>query len=292
MTTFRNQDLVLQVSTDFDPSTLRLDQYEAFLDALCGDREYQKDAIRTTCRFLAGGQYESTRQLAEANYATNNVLAERYGSLDNLIRALPFSERLACSIDLATATGKSYVLYGIARILLAESIVDRVLVLCPSLTIESGLTAKFKSLSSDAALLSHIPSDVEFRTPEIRDANFTTGPGDICIENIAATYEHVSSSVRDSFAGKGDRTLVLNDEAHHIYSPPTGMQAIKKWKEFLDSETYGFQRIVGVSGTCYTGNDYFSDVVHRYSLRTAMEEGQVKQVEYVDKDERCPFRGR
>jgi type III restriction enzyme len=285
MTAFRNEDLVLRVATDFDPELVQLARYEAFLDALCGDREYQKDAIRAACRFLAGGQYQSTRELAEANYSANPTLSERYGSLAGLVGALPFPDHLACSIDLATGTGKSWVLYGIARILLAEDVVDRVLVLCPSLTIESGLTAKFKSLSADATLLAHIPEDAAFRTPEISDANVTTGPGDICVENIAATYAHVRSSVRDSFVGKGDRTLVLNDEAHHIYSPPTGMQAIKKWKSFLEDETYGFRRIVGVSGTCYIGNDYFSDVVHRYSLRTAMEDGQVKQVEYVAKDE-------
>ncbi len=176
-------------------------------------------------------------------------------------------------------------MYGIARILLAEGVVDRVLVLCPSLTIESGLTSKFKTFSADADLLDVMPLDVVFRTPEITDANVTTGPGAICVENIAATYAHVLSSVRDSFLGRGSSTLVLNDEAHHIYSPPTGLQAIKKWKEFLDSASFGFTRIVGFSGTCYVGNDYFPDVISRYSLRQAMEEGRVKEVQYVAKDE-------
>ena len=39
---------------------------------------------------------------------------------------------------------------------------------------------------------------------------------------------------------------------------------------------------VGVSGTCYVGDAYFSDVIHRYSLRQAIEEKFVKKVEYVD----------
>ena len=60
--TFRNDDLVLRVREDFDPSLLNLDQYEAFIDALCGDREYQKEAIRVVCRFLAGGQYALNRK--------------------------------------------------------------------------------------------------------------------------------------------------------------------------------------------------------------------------------------
>ena len=71
MTSFRNEDLVLIAQPDYNPELLNLDAYEAFLDALCEDREYQKDAIRTVCRFLAGGEYASTRALAEENYANN-----------------------------------------------------------------------------------------------------------------------------------------------------------------------------------------------------------------------------
>lgn len=286
MTLFSNQELVLGVKSDYDPSLLRLDRYEAFIDALCGDREYQKHAIRTVCRFLGGGQYVSTSALAEENfYASNAVLGEKYGSLDGLLGVLPFPDRLACCVDLATGTGKSWVMYGVARILLAEGVVDRVLVLCPSLTIESGLGAKFKASSRDRTLRQLLPSGAVFANPEITDANSTTGPGDICIENIDATYKHVRSSVRDSFLGKGATTLVLNDEAHHVFSPPTGERSLKRWKEFLDDPDFGFERIVGVSGTCYIDNDYSPDVVSRYSLRQAMEEGRVKEVRYVSKDE-------
>lgn len=286
MTTFRNEDLVLRVTPNYDPTVLALDAYEAFLDALCEDREYQKEAIRTVCRFLAGGEYTSARDLAQDNYERNPVLGERYRSLDGLLSALPFPDKLACSIDLATGTGKSWVMYGIARILLAEGVVDRALVLCPSLTIETSLRTKFKKFSADSRLLDLIPVNRSFRVPEITSADVTTGPGAICVENIAATYEHVGSSVRDSFLGNGDRTLVLNDEAHHIYSPiAQGDAAVKKWKSFLDDPSYGFSRIVGFSGTCYRGNDYFADVVGRYSLREAMEAGRVKQVHYVHKDE-------
>ena len=48
--TFRNEDLVLKVSTNIDTSVWNEAQYEAFLDELCGTREYQKDSIRTTLR--------------------------------------------------------------------------------------------------------------------------------------------------------------------------------------------------------------------------------------------------
>lgn len=283
-TAFRNEDLVLRVRADYDPSLIRLDRYEAFLDALCGDREYQKDAIRTACRLVGGGQYRTTTDLAEESYAANSVLGQRYGSLDGLLAAIPFPDKLSASVDLATATGKSWVIYGIARILLAENVVDRVLVLCPSLTIEAGLGAKFRMLSGDPTLHDLIPSDAAFRNPAITDANVTTGAGDICIENIDATYKHVRSSVRDSFVGRGQTTLVLNDETHHVFSPPVGQASVRRWKEFLDAEEFGFTRVVGFSGTCYRGNDYFADVVFRYSLRAAMEDGRVKQVRYDVKD--------
>ncbi len=286
MSTFRNEDLVLTVRSDYDPRRIRLERYEAFLDALCGDREYQKDAVRSVCRFLAGGEYGSTAELAEENYAQNVVLGDRYGSLEGLRAALPFPEKLACSVDLATATGKSWVMYGVAHILLAEGIVDRVLVLCPSLTIESGLRVKFKRFAGDATLRDLTPEDAAYRTPEIVDATVTTQPGNICIENIHATYENVRSSVRDSFGeGRGESTLVLNDEAHHVFTPPTGDRAIRRWKEFLDDEEFGFARVAGFSGTCYVGNDYFADVVSRYSLREALEDGRVKDIRYVAKDE-------
>jgi hypothetical protein len=52
--------------------------------------------------------------------------------------------------------------------------------------------------------------------------------------------------------------------------------------ERLENVDYGFRMVVGVSGTCYVADEYFTDVVHRYSLRQAIEERFVKTVEYVD----------
>lgn len=280
MTTFHNEDLVLAVRGDVDPSTLNLDVYEGFLEALCSSRDFQKQAIRTACRYLGGGEYVSTTQLASENFDANPKLADRYGTLKQMVAALPFADTLGCSIDLATGTGKSYVMYGIARILLAAGIVDRVLILCPSVTIEAGLTVKFKALSGSEQLRAEIPTDAVIANPNIVDANTTTKFGDICIENIHATFEHVNASVRDSFAGKGATTLVLCDEAHHMFTPPGRDRDIRRWKEFLDNPEFGFARIAGFSGTCYVGNEYFTDVVYRYSIRQAMEEGVVKQVNY------------
>jgi type III restriction enzyme len=173
-------------------------------------------------------------------------------------------------------------MYGIARMMLAEGAVDQALVLCPSNTIEAGLTEKFRSLSADRTLKDLLPADSKIANPRIINASNTIQKGDICIENIHATYINTKSAIEDSLIGKGERTLVLNDEAHHLMSPSD--TALKKWKEFLLDSKYGFQFIVNVSGTCYIGDDYFTDVIHRFSLRDSIEEKFVKSIRYVAED--------
>jgi len=280
--TFRNEDLVLHVSQNYDPQTLDLSKYEPFLDALCGPREYQSDAIRETVRYFLGGQYLNTEELATQNYQSNPKLQEKYSSLKAFIKTLQLPDCLSCSIDHATGTGKSYVMYGIARILLAEGAVDQVLVLCPSITIETGLTEKFRSLSGDRILKDVLPENAKILNPRIVNATGTIEKGDICIENIHATRINTKSAIEDSLTGKGSRTLVLNDEAHHLMNELDS--DLKQWKGFLLDEKYGFRYIVNVSGTCYIGNEYFADVIHRYSLRSAIEDRMVKTISYVEED--------
>jgi type III restriction enzyme len=280
--TFQNKDLILKVSLNYDPKRFDPNKYEAFLDALCGDREYQKEAIRETVRYFLGGEYKSLKNLAEENYYKNPKLQEKYSSFEDFLNHLQLPDKLSCSLDHATATGKSYVMYGIARMMLAEGAVDQALVLCPSNTIEAGLTEKFRSLSADRTLKDLLPADSKIANPRIINASNTIQKGDICIENIHATYINTKSAIEDSLIGKGERTLVLNDEAHHLMSPSD--TALKKWKEFLLDSKYGFQFIVNVSGTCYIGDDYFTDVIHRFSLRDSIEEKFVKSIRYVAED--------
>jgi len=281
---FKNQDLVLKVSPNVDQAKFDISKYEAFLDALCGDREYQKDAIRETLRYLHGGQYNSVKDLAKENYQQNPVLQDLYPSLEDFYKHLQLPDKLSCTLDLATATGKSYVIYGIARIMLAEGAVNQVLVLCPSNTIEAGLTEKFRNLSADRTLKELLPSTAVISNPRIINASQTIQRGDICIENIHATYERTKSSIEDSLVGKGERTLVINDEVHHMANPPARDWALKKWKEFLLDPGYNFKYIVGDSGTCYVGNDYFTDVIYRFPLRESIEERFVKTIDYVAED--------
>ncbi len=280
---FKNQDLVLMVDKNIDPSILNLNKYEPFLDALCSSREYQKEAIRESVRFLLGGRYKNIKDLAEENYHKNENLQEKYSSEKNFYKTLPLADKLNCSIDLATATGKSYVMYGIAQIMLCEGAIDRVLVLCPSLTIEDGLTEKFEDLSGNKILKEVLPKGSKSKNPGVVNGSQTINKGDICIENIHAVYEKNRSSIRDSFENKGDRTLVLSDEAHHIYSPIN--KDLKKWESFLNDSKFNFKYLVGLSGTCYIKDEYFSNVIYRYSLKTAIEERQVKDIQYVYEDQ-------
>jgi type III restriction enzyme len=280
--TFQNKDLVLKVSPNYDPKRFDPNKYEAFLDALCGDREYQKEAIREATRYFLGGEYQSLKELAEKNYHNNPKLQEKYSSFEDFLNNLQLPNKLSCSLDHATATGKSYVMYGIARIMLAEGAVDQVLVLCPSNTIEAGLTEKFRSLSADRTLKDLLPVNSKIVNPRIINASNTIQKGDICIENIHATYINTKSAIEDSLVRKGERTLVLNDEAHHLMSPSD--TALKKWKEFLLDPKYGFKFIVNVSGTCYIGDDYFTDVIHRFPLRDSIDEKFVKSIRYVAED--------
>ena len=277
--TFKNDDLVLKVTTNIDPAVWDEARYEPFIYELCGPRKYQMDAIWTVMRYMAGGQYANLRALAEANFKANHELEPRYGSWRGMESHLQLPDQLACSLDMATGTGKSYVLYGAAAILLAEGLVDRVLVLCPSNTIEAGLLAKFRDLAGNADLRDLLPDNAKTRAPKIINASETIVDGSICVENYHAILQHVKSSIRDSLSGKGDRVAVLNDEAHHVANG-TGAN-VKRWKEFLLNPDYGFRYILGVSGTCYIGDEYFADVVNRYSLRQAIEQRFVKKVQYV-----------
>ena len=280
---FSVDQLVLPVSESVDPSALNLGHYDDFLQTLTGGRPFQIEALASALRLLFGGRYASTEALASEAFWASEHLQRRYGTIERLLEAIPFPQKLACSLDLATATGKSYVLYGLARIALNEGLVDRVLVLCPSLTIEDGLRDKFDRLTGDGDLTDLLPDRTGHRIPDIVNGGSTVRAGQICIENVHATYARTGSSIADSFKGHGGSTLVLSDEAHHIYAPQGKEE--KLWKQFLADPGYGFRYHVGVSGTCYVGDEYFSDVVYRYSIGKAMDERTVKEVFYLDRDD-------
>ena len=277
-------DLILKVRKSYDKTKLNLTVWEDYLDILCGNREYQKEAITTAIIYLASGEYQSINQLARENYQNNQDLQNLYLTESDFIKSLPLKDKLSGVIDLATATGKSYVIYGIAQIMLSLGLVSKVLILCPSLTIESGLIEKFKEKSSDTRLKASIPETALYRNPRIIDANSTIRDGDICVENIHAVYTGTGSSIIDSLKDCGEKTLILSDEIHHAYNT-SGENDIRKWKAFLLNEGFNFKYMLGFTGTAYVENEYFTDVIYRFSLRDAMEKSFVKLVEYVAEDE-------
>ena len=279
----KESDLVLRIKANYDPSVFNLAVWNNYLDALCGTREYQKEAIKTSILYLASGYYHTVSQLVHENYIDNSFLREKYKREADFLGALPIKDKLSGVIDLATATGKSYVIYGVAQIMLSMGIVKRVLVLCPSITIERELLIKFNALSQRKDLKNAIPGDSLLFNPHIIDASSTICPGDICVENIHAVYDKTATSIRDSFSSGGQDTLVLSDEIHHAYNS-SGESDIRKWKEFLIG-SYNFTYLLGFTGTAYVNNEYFSDVIYRYSLKQAIEDKIVKSIEYVAKDD-------
>lgn len=286
---FKQSDLVLKVKQIYDPEKIDLALWMPYINSLCGDRDYQKEAIKNAVVYLASGNYSSLSELISENYASNQELHDKYATEEEFLKSVQLAEKLYATIDLATGTGKSYVIYGISQIMLGLGLVDRVLVLCPSLTIEAGLTEKFELLSGSANLKRLIPVTAVIKNPSIVNANSTVKIGDLCVENIHAVYETTGSSIADSFSGSGERVLVLNDEAHHIFNKVSGASvenaSIKKWKSFLMSKDYGFHMMLGFTGTAYIDDDYFPDVIYRYSLRSAIEAGVVKNVDYVKEDD-------
>lgn len=288
---FNTQDLVLKVNTrSYDPEKVDLASWTRFLDVLCQTREFQKEAIKTAIIYLASGRYSSIEDLVSENYKTNDQLRIRYAAESDYINKLQLKKKIAATIDLATGTGKSYVMYGIAQIALGLGLVDKVLVLGPpSLTIEAGLKKKFEECLTNPLLKNSIPEGANFRNPKLISADETILEGSICIENINAVYAKTGSSILDSLVYKGQTCLVLCDEVHHAFNTVDGSdeaaKSIKKWKEFLLDDTFSFKYILGFTGTAYINNEYFNDVIYRYSLRQAIESKFVKSVNYVVEDE-------
>ena len=288
---YKTSDLVLKIDANYNPIQLPLHDWERYIDILVNGRQYQKEAIKNVIIYLASGLYNNTKDLIEKNWndSSNVEIKNRYSSLDDYQGYLQIPNKLSASVDLATGSGKSYVIYGIAQIMLGLGLVDRVLVLCPSLTIEDGLIEKFTELSSDSKLIKAIPDGAKWKNPSIKSADVTIKEGDICVENIHAVYETTGSSIRDSFSKKGETTLVLNDEAHHIFNKVEGRdnesKNLKKWKEFLLNPEFDFKYLAGFTGTAYIDDEYFNDVIYRYSLRQAVDDKMVKMVDYVSKDD-------
>jgi len=288
---YKNSDFILQMD-DFSPEVLSvINKYDAFLEALTtADFEHVREAIRKSIHFFVSDKYANTEQVAVHTFKVSEKLQNRYGNLSKYLEHVKIKNKRSYSIDLATGTGKSWVIYGVAQIMLAEGLVDKVLVLCPSLIIEEELKKKFERFSGDAVLTRILEElEADYPSPAIKSANDPILNGDICVENIHAAYQRTGSSIEDSFMGKGERTLVVSDEAHHIYSEADA--AVKKWFGFITNEEYGFNYLLGLSGTPYIGDEYFHDVIYRYGIKQAMDDGIVKKIDYKVEEESTKDKG-
>jgi len=279
---FHVEDLILKVERSKDVEE-KLDSYEPFFDSLF-DQEYYflKQAAREALGYLLSDKYRDLRDLADENFINNVKLQQKFSNKETLRKSLQLHNKKICTLDLATGTGKSFLIYAIAQVALSIGIVDKVLVLCPSVTIEEGLREKFNTFAGNAELIESLPKNNKV-IPRIVDANQTVLNNDICVENIHVVYENTNSSIKDSFELSGTRTLILNDEAHHIYNKVSGNDIgnIKKWKLFLANELFNFKYIVNLTGTPYIENEYFCDVIYRYSIIKAITEKIVKVPNYL-----------
>lgn len=277
---YKQDDFVLKVRDFSDQTNAIVGKYEAYLDAITTEPfEHVREAIRVGLRFLVSSQYKNTYDLALENWENNSKLQLKYNAFEQYLLNIQIQDRKAVNIDLATGTGKSWAIYGLAQLALAEGLVDKVLVLCPSLTIEEELKKKFERLAGSQVnqqILTELGA--VYSAPSIKNANVPILSGDICVENIHAVYQRTGSSIRESFAGKGQRVLVISDEAHHIYSPEEA--GTKRWFEFITSPEFEFSYHIGLTGTPYIGNDYFHDVIYRYGIKQAIEDEIVKKIDY------------
>ena len=286
---YKESDLVLQVSKNVDSKVWDEGKYSTFFDILFRNRQYQLEATETALRYLNSGEYSCLEELVKENFDKNEVLQDRFnGNVNSIIADVGLPSKMSATIDLATGTGKSYVMYALAVCMLAEKKVDRVLVLVPSITIEKELTEKFKLLAENEQLNASLGKG--FVVPAIVNGDQTIVENSIAIENRDAIYKSQENrnSIVDSIAGKGERTLVLNDEVHHVYYSEGN-----QWKEFIEDKAgrnINFKYVIGLTGTAYKkrsqssdANEYLSDVIYRYSLKEAIEQGFVKDIEYIDR---------
>jgi type III restriction enzyme len=283
----------------YDVEAFDFTEIEDYVRALTEGREYQFEAIRGLMTYLWGGRYKCLKDLALENYRRKSAIQQRFQSQDHFLRLLPLPDRLSGVCHLATGTGKSYVIFAVAYLSLILGKVKRVLVLGPSSTvIEQGLTEKFKELmygARGAELREKLPERYRNRIVKLLNCNDPIEDGSVVIENINAIYGQENNSIGDTlFNGDGD-VLVLSDEVHHAYShldfsgdalafdfeegaEGKGEERDERlWMKFLRSEPR-IRRHIGFTGTPYSGNDYFVDVLCEYSIKDATDAKRVKRV--------------
>lgn len=283
----------------------RFADIEDYVTALTAGREYQFDAIKEVMIYLWGGSYESIEDLASENWEQKPQIRTRFGSEDIFYGHLPLRGRLSGVVHMATGTGKSYVIFAVAYLSVVMGLTKRVLVLGPSSTIiEQGLREKFEKLMRDPKLNSLLPKEYQNRVVNLLTDNDSIEDDSIVIENINAVWGAHVGGINDTLFKNTEDVLVLSDEVHHAYShlkfndtahtleldsEATGgrdpdEKAERLWMKFL-REHKEIKRHIGFSGTPYNADDYFADVIVDYSIRTAITEKFIKDINPLLKTE-------
>ena len=276
----------------------RFSNIEDYVRAVTGGREYQYQAIKHTMIYLWGGSYKNVAELAHENFAKKTHLKERFGSEEIMLGHLPLADRLSGVVHMATGTGKSYVIFAIAYLSLVMGLTKRVLVLGPSSTIiEEGLRDKFQEFINKQAWNDKLPTEYQGKAIELLTNNDAIEDASITIENINAIY--TVGGIRDTLFKGADEVLVLGDEIHHAYSHlnfndtrktlvmdqeveagrgrETPGKNERLWMQFLKKHKE-ITRHIGFTGTPYNKDDYFADVIFDYSIRTAINEKYIKDI--------------
>src|SRR4030095_5316659 len=110
-------DQVLHVDDARDATDALVHKYDAFLNLLCADRyEFQREAVHAAWRFLVSDKYPDLERLARENFNAREPIKQRHEGVDAFLAKMPLRTRKAVSLDLATGTGKSYVMYALAAL--------------------------------------------------------------------------------------------------------------------------------------------------------------------------------
>lgn len=270
-------------------------EIEDYVRQLTGSRDYQYDAIKQIMIYLWGGAYKSIIDLAQENHKKKLQIQRRFGNEDMFLSHIPLPDRLSGVVHMATGTGKSYVIFAIAYLSLVMGLTRRVLVLGPASTIiEQGLREKFKDLMTQKELTDKLPQKYRGKAINLFTDNDPIEDDTIVIENINAVYTF--GSITDTLFKNTSEVLVLGDEIHHAYSHlqysdnrlvmdkeevVEGKRSDEKeerlWMQFLRGNKE-IARHIGFTGTPYNQDEYFADIICNYSIKDAIEQKYIKDI--------------
>ena len=77
-------------------------------------REYQKEATHTLLKYFISNKYKNLEELMQENYYEKKDLRAIFPSFEMYKKQAIFSKMKYATLDIATGTGKSYIMFGIA----------------------------------------------------------------------------------------------------------------------------------------------------------------------------------